>query len=282
MCRKCAIRRHDLCEGTAKDGRACNCSCRGALAVPHPSGEQKSPLDDLRPASKAHLELVKAILLCLENGVYPETIRRFVDEELGEAVENGLADDDGRGEQGEEKRDFLVSVIHAIHHSDAVVDAALKRFEQVEETEGTRPALAHALDAAVFVARTERVDGAPTAGQWAKHVLAEHGEEAVPVGTKEQIERLTKECPECEADDSGGGVDEPPSAMSTCTNCVGGRVPATDTSKEEQPEFAEQEKLDRLAKEIVAEHRVNEATAYAMARDRLLRASSKEVGGDGE
>lgn len=33
MCRKCAIRRHDLCEGTAKDGGACTCSCRGILIL---------------------------------------------------------------------------------------------------------------------------------------------------------------------------------------------------------------------------------------------------------
>lgn len=54
--------------------------------------------------------------------------------------------------------------------------------------------------------------------------LDEHGMEAVEIGTKEQIEKLTTICPECGADDSGGGIDEPPSAISTCTRCVGGRV----------------------------------------------------------
>jgi hypothetical protein len=127
---------------------------------------------------------------------------------------------------GDRGTDHLVAVLYGINHSDAILDAAHRRFEQVAKTESTRHAVSHALDTAVFVARTGRFEGAPSAWEWAKHVFDEHGMEAAEIGTKEQIERLTEECPVCEADDSGGGYDEPPSAMSTCTRCVGGRVPA--------------------------------------------------------
>ena len=48
-------------------------------------GHGEEPFKGLRPASKAHLGLVKAVLICLEQGVWPETIRRFVDEALEEA-----------------------------------------------------------------------------------------------------------------------------------------------------------------------------------------------------
>lgn len=139
--------------------------------------------------------------------------------------------------EGEGRGDFLVSVIHGINHSTAVRKAALERFKLVEAAEDTERALAHALDAAVFVARTQEPDWtAPSEGTWVRERLDEHGEEAVRIGTKDQLEGLTEECPVCEADDSGGGYDEPPSAMSTCTNCVGGRV-----AKQPQPKQVEEE-----------------------------------------
>lgn len=51
------------------------------------------------------------------------------------------------------------------------------------------------------------------------------------------LDALTEVCPACEGDDSGGGFDEPPSAMASCTNCVGGRVakhPSQETYTREQ------------------------------------------------
>lgn len=190
------------------------------------------------------------------------------------------------GEQGEEKRDYLVSVVHAINHSGAVVDAAVKRFEQAREGGASeRHALSCALDAAVFVARTAEPDWtAPSAATWLRERLDEHGQEAAPIGTQEQLDRLTKECPECEADDSGGGVDEPPSAMSTCTNCVGGRVPATDTSKEERPRtYTTEQARMRLRKTLAT----SEPPQNGTGEEYFIRAafpddpaSSKEVGGE--
>lgn len=50
--------------------------------------QERSPIDDLRPASKAHIALVAAVLQCLESGVWPETVRRFVNEEPEEAATN--------------------------------------------------------------------------------------------------------------------------------------------------------------------------------------------------
>ena len=49
-----------------------------------PSEERSADdlLADLRPASRAHIALVAAVLQCIETGVEPDTIRRFVDEEL--------------------------------------------------------------------------------------------------------------------------------------------------------------------------------------------------------
>jgi hypothetical protein len=157
------------------------------------------------------------------------TIRQSVEAELGEGREN-----------------FLVSVIHGVNHSAAVLDAALKRFERVAETEDTRHAMAHALDAAVFVARTQEPDWtAPSEATWVRERLEEHGEEALPVGSKEQLDALTQECPVCEADDSGGGIDEPPSAVSTCTNCVGGRI-----AKAEQALAEFRERVEEASREF--------------------------------
>jgi hypothetical protein len=47
-----------------------------------PGDGEGSGVEELRPASVAHLKLVAAVLECLEKGVYPETIRRFVEEAL--------------------------------------------------------------------------------------------------------------------------------------------------------------------------------------------------------
>lgn len=71
-----------------------------------------------------------------------------------------------------------------------------------------------------------------------------------PKGDKPAIERTGEQCP-------------------GCSRCK----PPTQV---EGDEFAQQEKLDRLAKEIVAEHQVNEATAYAMARERLAKTERGE------
>lgn len=52
------------------------------------------------------------------------------------------------------------------------------------------------------------------------------GEEVAPHGTREQIEKLTVQCPDCDGEVGGGGgnSDEP---EWTCSTCVGGRVPAS-------------------------------------------------------
>lgn len=69
------------------------------LASREQGGEEKPNLDDmLRPASRAHLSLVAAVLKCLETGVWPETIRRFVDEEIEEAATNGLVAEEHRNQ----------------------------------------------------------------------------------------------------------------------------------------------------------------------------------------
>lgn len=129
--------------------------------------------------------------------------------------------------------DWLIAVLHRINHSDLVVDAALKRFEEVAAVEPTRRAIGHVLDLAVFVAREQRADGSePDRHSWIADRLSEHGEEAAPIGTREMLEQLTEVCPDCEGDDSGGGYDEPPSALASCTTCVGGRVPKSSTPKE--------------------------------------------------
>lgn len=63
-----------------------------AAAVPRDRGPIPDAVrDKLRPASIAHLNLVAAVLECLEKGVYPETIHRFVDEELSGAADQGAA-----------------------------------------------------------------------------------------------------------------------------------------------------------------------------------------------
>ena len=61
-------------------------------------------------------------------------------------------------------------------------------------------------------------------GTWVRNRLDEHGMEAVEIGTMKVLEALTEVCPDCEGDDSGGGIDEPPSALVSCKTCVGGRV----------------------------------------------------------
>lgn len=61
--------------------------------------------------------------------------------------------------------------------------------------------------------------------QVALEVIGCKGQELVTVGTKYMLDQLTEVCPDCEGDDSGGGIDEPPSAMSSCETCVWGRVP---------------------------------------------------------
>jgi hypothetical protein len=63
----------------------CTCPTCGRSFDCQPTPELLGEDSPLRPASKAHLELVKAVLVCLEKGIWPETIRRFVDEELVEA-----------------------------------------------------------------------------------------------------------------------------------------------------------------------------------------------------
>lgn len=63
-----------------------------------------------------------------------------------------------------------------------------------------------------------------TEAEWVRNRLDEHGMEAVEIGTGKVLEALTEVCPNCDGDDSGGGIDEPPSAMSTCKTCTGGRV----------------------------------------------------------
>jgi hypothetical protein len=65
--------------------------------------------------------------------------------------------------------------------------------------------------------------------------LDEHGDEAVRIGTRQQLEALTSICPTCEDDHSGGGIDEPATG---CPNpaCVGGRVPGHPDSETKEGE----------------------------------------------
>jgi len=172
---------------------------------------------DAGPVVRANRNLIDAL-----EWIEAETGEQHVRDAARRAVD-AAASTQPVSESPGDSGDRLVAVLHALNDSDVVLDAALKRFEQVTETEDVRRGIEHALDTAVFSARTMvEIDGAPTEWEWARHTLEEHGEEAMPAGTKDQIEKLTEVCPECEGEGGGSGIDEP---TWTCDRCEGlGRV----------------------------------------------------------
>lgn len=72
---------------------------QAANALQDVEGEP-DPFEGMRPASAAHIKLVGAVLHCLESGIWPETVLRFVREELPGDVE-GEGDNERGGKRFE-------------------------------------------------------------------------------------------------------------------------------------------------------------------------------------
>ena len=85
--------------------------------------------------------------------------------------------------------------------------------------------------------------------QVALDALDANGQEVAEIGSKEQIEGLTEECPDCHGEVGGGGgnSDEP---EWTCETCIWGRVPKAEKQLAEQRErlLGDETVLNRVAR----------------------------------
>jgi len=77
---------------------------------PSPTGGERDPWPGItRPASRAHMDLTKAVVVALEAGLEPATIRRFVEDELPSAPTGGEAAGDANYAPGIDELQYPVS-----------------------------------------------------------------------------------------------------------------------------------------------------------------------------